>query len=37
MTHDFDQLYQEFSAKIYKLCLSYCGDRLFADDLHQET
>lgn len=37
MTHDFDQLYQEFSPRIYKLCLSYSGDKLFADDLHQET
>lgn len=35
--HDFDQLYKEFSPRIYKLCLSYSGDRLFADDLHQET
>lgn len=37
MTPDFDQLYQEFSPRIHKLCLSYSGDRLFADDLHQET
>lgn len=37
MTHDFEQLYQEFSPRIYKLCLSYSGDKLFADDLHQET
>jgi len=37
MTYDFDQLYQEFSPRIYKLCLSYSGDKLFADDLHQET
>lgn len=37
MTPDFDQLYKEFSTRIYKLCLSYSGDRLFADDLHQET
>ena len=37
MTHDFDQLYKQFSARIYKLCLSYSGDRLAADDLHQET
>lgn len=36
-THNFDQLYKEFSPRIYKLCLSYSGDRLFADDLHQET
>ena len=37
MTYDFDQLYEEFSGRIYKLCLSYSGDQLFADDLHQET
>lgn len=37
MTQDFDSLYREFSGRIYKLCLSYAGDRLFADDLHQET
>ncbi|MDQ0476991.1 MULTISPECIES: RNA polymerase sigma factor [Chryseobacterium] len=37
MTYDFDQLYKEFSARIYKLCLSYSGEKLFADDLHQET
>lgn len=33
----FDELYQEFSPRIYKLCLSYSGNPLFADDLHQET
>ncbi|MGA9211522.1 RNA polymerase sigma factor [Kaistella sp.] len=37
MTPDFEQLYQEFSPRIYKLCLSYSGDKLLADDLHQET
>lgn len=37
MTQDFDSLYKEFSPRIYRLCLSYSGDRLFADDLHQET
>lgn len=37
MTYEFDQIYREFSPKIYKLCLSYSGDKLFADDLHQET
>ncbi|SFI99074.1 RNA polymerase sigma-70 factor, ECF subfamily [Kaistella treverensis] len=37
MTYEFDELYREFSPRIYKLCLSYSGDRLFADDLHQET
>ena len=37
MIYDFDQLYEEFSGRIYKLCLSYSGDQLFADDLHQET
>lgn len=37
MIYDFDQLYEEFSGRIYKLCLSYSGDKLFADDLHQET
>lgn len=37
MIYDFDQLYKEFSGRIYKLCLSYSGDKLFADDLHQDT
>ncbi|AZI67263.1 sigma-70 family RNA polymerase sigma factor [Kaistella daneshvariae] len=37
MAYEFDELYREFSPRIYKLCLSYSGDRLFADDLHQET
>jgi len=37
MNSTFEELYQEFSPRIYKLCLSYSGDRLFADDLHQET
>lgn len=37
MTYDFDKLYEEFSGRIYKLCLSYSGNYLFADDLHQET
>lgn len=37
MTHDFDDLYKEFSPRIYRLCLSYSGERLSADDLHQET
>lgn len=37
MSYDFDQIYREFSGRIYKLCLSYSGDQLLADDLHQET
>ena len=37
MIYDFDQLYKEFSGRIYKLCLSYSGEKLFADDLHQDT
>lgn len=37
MKDQFEKLYKEFSPRIYKLCLSYSGDRLFADDLHQET
>jgi RNA polymerase sigma-70 factor (ECF subfamily) len=37
MKEQFEKLYKEFSPRIYKLCLSYSGDRLFADDLHQET
>ena len=37
MIYDFDQLYKEFSSRIYKLCLSYSGDQLSADDLHQDT
>lgn len=37
MPYDFEQLYKEFSPRIYKLCLSYSGDKLFADDLHQES
>lgn len=37
MNSTFEELYKEFSPRIYKLCLSYSGDRLFADDLHQET
>lgn len=37
MIYDFDQLYKEFSGRIYKLCLSYSGDQLSADDLHQDT
>ena len=37
MAYEFDELYREFSPRIYKLSLSYSGDRLFADELHQET
>lgn len=37
MNPTFEQLYKEFSPRIYKLCLSYSGDVIFADDLHQET
>lgn len=37
MKYEFDHLYEEFSPRIYKLCLGYSGDKLFADDLHQET
>ena len=37
MTYDFDELYKEFSPRIYKLCLSYSGDKIAADDLHQES
>lgn len=37
MEVQFENLYQEFSPRIYKLCMSYSGDKLFADDLHQET
>lgn len=37
MIYDFDQLYKEFSGRIYKLCLSYSGEKLLADDLHQDT
>ena len=37
MTYDFDVLYKEFSHRIYKLCLSYSGDKIAADDLHQES
>lgn len=35
--YDLDQLYQEYSARIYKRCLIYSGDQLLADDLHQAT
>lgn len=35
--YNLDQLYQEYSARIYKSCLIYSGDQLLADDLHQAT
>ena len=37
MELQFEQIYKEFSPRIYKLCLSYSGEKLLADDLHQET
>jgi len=34
---DFDTIYKEFSAKIFRLCLSYLNDTDKAYDLTQET